>query len=89
MVRLVENSGESTETAIIILDAQNPMLGIRAEYEYLAAKYGVQHRDWRLVSQALIQREDKLYDRMQVGFPNGEEIVLFFDITDLYKLKPS
>jgi hypothetical protein len=89
MVRIVENSGESPETAILILDAANPTVGIGAEYEYLSKLYGVQHRDWRLISQALVQRDNKLYDRMQVGFPDGDEIVLFFDITDLYKPKPS
>jgi hypothetical protein len=93
MVRIIPNSGDSIETALVIVDAADHLDGIRAEYQYLEERYGKQGEDWDLVMQALLEyppeEEDsggpkKYYDMMIIEFPKGRVVNLYFDISSFF-----
>lgn len=92
MARIIPNSGESIETAIIIVDAVDHMDGIQAEYRYLEERYGKRGEDWDLVMQALLEyppEEEsggptKYYDRMTIEYPKGKITDLYFDISSFF-----
>ncbi|MGB9721581.1 MAG: hypothetical protein ACPL28_08900 [bacterium] len=84
MGKSIEKSGESFEDAIIILDTNNTMEGVNAEYEYLTKKFGVQGRDWRLVQQSLVPYGGKQYDRMEIEFADRTKKTVYFDITSFF-----
>ena len=84
MVRIIENSGETTEKAIIILDADDHYHGIDLEYEYLAKKHGRKGEDWKLEKQSLLSENNKMYDKMIIQLSDDTERTIFFDITDFF-----
>jgi len=84
MTRFEGGDGSSIENAVKIIGASGSMQGIRAEYEYLAGKFGIRGRDWELVMQSLLNDGGKDYDLMRVRLKDGTEITVFFDITDFF-----
>ena len=68
-----QTDGSSLETAIVVSD-------VALEYEYLARRFGQIHVDWELVSQALLQSNDRYFDRMRVR-TEEMEVDVFFDVT--------
>ena len=84
MVKYVEKSGESIEEAIIILDAESHAEGVASEYEYLEKKYGKRGEDWEVERQALLQRDERYYDRIDVCFSDGTRKSVYFDITSFF-----
>ena len=84
MVRYVEKSGESIEEAIIILDAESHAEGVASEYEYLERKYGKRGEDWEVERQALLQRDERYYDRIDMCFSDGTRKSVYFDITSFF-----
>ncbi len=79
----VNRDGSSFEKAIIIKYIGDYSKSIGQEYQYLTTKFGIRGKDWELVRQALITREDKSYDEMVIElFPSQEIITLYFDITE-------
>lgn len=51
-------NGESIEKAIVI-DAENEVTGVLAEYEYLEKRFGKRGKDWKLNMQSLIEESKK------------------------------
>jgi hypothetical protein len=84
MVMYVENSGESLEEAIIILEAESHREGVASEYEYLERRFGKRGKDWELERQSLLEKGDKYYDRMDLIFPDGTKKIIYFDITSFF-----
>ena len=84
MVRLIENTGQSPDEAIVILDAQTTSEGIAAEYSHLARLFGRQNVDWRLKRQALAQVAGRRYDVMMVEISPTDTRSIYFDITDFF-----
>ena len=79
------NSGESIEDAIVIINATGEEDGVDSEYYYLEKRFGIQEIDWELVSQSLLSGEgDRYYDKMDIRLSAGEMISIYFDITDFY-----
>lgn len=79
------NSGESIEDAIVIINATGEEDGVNSEYYYLEKRFGIQEIDWELVSQSLLSGEgDRYYDKMDISLSAGEMISIYFDITDFY-----
>lgn len=65
--------GSSIESAIVVSD-------VALEYDYLARRFGRIHTDWELISQSLLESNDRYFDRMRVR--TGEvEVDVFFDVT--------
>ncbi len=84
MVRLIENTGQSPDEAIVILDAQTTSEGIAAEYSHLETLFGRQNVDWRLKRQALAQVAGRRYDVMMVEISPTDTRSIYFDITDFF-----
>jgi hypothetical protein len=75
-------SGDSFETAVVV-DAKNPLVGVEAEYAYIANQCGEPHKDWKLQSQAVCDRGGKPYDVLTIALSSGETRTFYFDISKL------
>ncbi|MHA1973741.1 MAG: hypothetical protein ACTSW1_12145 [Candidatus Hodarchaeales archaeon] len=84
MVKIIEKSGETMEEAIIILEAENSFIGVNFEYEYLDKKYGKQNIDWKLISQALYEKDGKMYDLLYIELSDGSKKSIYFDVNDFF-----
>jgi hypothetical protein len=86
IVTCSNESGDSKEHAVKVLGAGNERAGIQAEYQYLCRMFGEQGKDWNLAIQSLMEDKDsgKVYDRMDLDFPNQPSKTLYFDITEFY-----
>lgn len=76
-------NGESIERAIVI-DAENEVTGVLAEYEYLEKRFGKRGKDWKLNMQSLIEENKKMYDMMDLTLSDGTEKTIYFDITSFF-----
>jgi hypothetical protein len=86
MVTFSDDSGDSEEHAVRILGARNEREGIQAEYWYLSQKFGERGKDWDLALQSLLEDKGsrRVFDRMDLDFPNQPTKILYFDITEYY-----
>lgn len=84
MVTCRENTGDTPETAVVVEGAANGMEGVKAEYEYLAGKFGEKGTDWDLTMQSLVQHEGRMYDRMDVELADGTAHTVYFDISGFF-----
>jgi hypothetical protein len=75
--------GSTRETAVIV-EAPTSMVGIPAEYRYIAQVCGTQGVDWERGTQALMEHEGRYYDSIQVKLKDGEERTFWFDITSFF-----
>ena len=71
--------GSSCEKAVVI-HARGEMAGVRAEYDWLAAKYPGYQRDM----QSLTTCNEKPADKLHVRLPDGRELDVFFDISEYF-----
>ena len=71
----------------MIVDADDHMDGIAAEYRYLAEKFGQQGEDWNLVLQILVEQSPGvLFDHLIIGFPDGRVESFYFDIRSFFSM---
>jgi hypothetical protein len=84
VVDFIENSGDSKENAVAILNSEDHMEGVKSEYIYLARKFGTRGSDWKLKRQSLINEGGKRYDKMEIILSDGTEKIIYFDITDFF-----
>lgn len=78
-----ERNGESIETAIII-EADSTAQGIPMEYAWLEEHFGERGRDWEFLMQALLQHEERSYDRLDIRLADGTDKSVYFDITSFF-----
>ena len=78
------NGGSSTKDAIKIVGARDEMEGIRAEYQWLAEKFGEQGKGFTLERQSLLDEGRRRYDRMDIMLADGTRKTIYFDITDFF-----
>ena len=71
--------GSSIENAVII-KAPNNFIGVKAEYDWIKKN----HPGWKLVTQSVVNKKGKLYDKMDFQTPEGQAVTLYFDITDFF-----
>ncbi len=79
-----DNSGQSTEDAIVIENALGEEDGVAAEYYYLEEKFGQRDVDWFLESQEFVSEDKRFYDRMDVELADDTRIAVYFDITEFF-----
>jgi len=79
-VQFAGGDGSSVESAVLIRGAKNEKEGIAAEHHYLSSHFG----SWFLKRQALVNRKNRVYDRMEITDKTGAERSVFFDITDFF-----
>lgn len=73
------NDGSSYEKAVII-KAKDEMSGVSKVYSKLKEMYP----GFKLISQGSGSRNGKHYDTMKIMTSNGEEKLVYFDITSFY-----
>lgn len=83
-VTFSNNAGLSQDDAIVIMNTINDSEGVDAEYYYLEQRFGDRLEDWDLVSQALLDQGEKIYDRMDLTLSSGSSVTIYFDITDFF-----
>jgi hypothetical protein len=76
-------NGDSFETAIVV-NAGNLLVGIQAEYSYVAEQCGEPHKDWKLQSQGLREHAGKPYDVLTIALSGGATRTFYFDIAKFF-----
>jgi len=81
-------SGDSIDDPVLICGIADDAVGIRAEYQYLTERFGLQRfgpaRDspgWSVTRQALLRRADRLIDALTVELATDETVCVYFDIS--------
>jgi hypothetical protein len=57
---------------------------VKAEYRYLARKFGRLGVDWKPVGQGLLEHDHRQYDEMHIQLADGTQRTIFFDITQFF-----
>jgi len=83
-VRYVDRGGATPETAVIILGATDGMVGVHAEYEYIAMKHGPEGVTWRRVRQELGGLGVRPWDKIVYELRDGTTKEVYFDITGFF-----
>ncbi len=71
--------GSSLTNAIIISDCTNEE-GVEQEYIEVRKRFG----EYRLILQSLLNIDGKMYDKLELKLKNGENLEIYFDITDFF-----
>ena len=64
----------------VVVHARSEFEGVRAEYQWLAAKYPGYHKE----EQSLLQCNGHPADELRIRTAEGREIDVFFDISDYF-----
>lgn len=75
--------GSSREAAIVI-GADNPEDGIRAEYEYIQQQHGPRDKAWKRDMQIKTSAGGRHYDLVSIILNDGVKKKFWFDITRCY-----
>jgi hypothetical protein len=78
-VKNSQQDGSSYENAIVI-NKTSSSEGIEAEYAYLRKHYP----GYKLIRQSLQSHNNKPYDVLEIKTAEGEEIKVYFDISNFY-----
>ncbi len=81
--------GDTIERAIIIRGAASSVEGVQAERQYLTRQYGPEGQAWRVVHQATLTRDGRHYDALTIGWSNGAQQTMYFDITAFFSSSSS
>jgi hypothetical protein len=71
--------GSSFERAVII-NCDNSIAGVQAEYAFLASRCGEPRRDWNVHGQSLQEHDGRPHDVIVVALASGEMRTFHFDI---------
>ncbi len=74
-----KQDGSSPASAVVI-KAADELTGIRAEYDWIAARYPGFRRD----RQAVLNSGGRLYDAIDVTTAAGEHKTFYFDVTQFF-----
>ncbi len=69
--------GSSIEKAVVIKGTVKPEVLVQSESEWMSRVYP----GWRKQGQALLNPNDKYYDRIEIETRDGRKIDVYFDIT--------
>jgi hypothetical protein len=75
--------GRSLQTAVVIRSDSGSAGGVASEGAWLRQHYP----GWQRVRQALMRRDERRYDRIDLESPSGERVSVYFDITDAFGLR--
>ena len=82
-------NGESIDEAILVRGAGHDFVGTWAEFAFLNDRFGQMGRDWRLKLHAHGTYGDREIDTVRLEMPNGEQLTLYFDITESFGKWPA
>jgi hypothetical protein len=77
---IIGGDGSSKEQAVVI-DTDDPRLGIRLEYLHIQGKHGPRDLAWKRNLQMKVRDGDRDYDVITIALPDGEKKTFWFDIT--------
>ena len=88
-------TGDSVDDPVLICGITDDAVGIRAEYQYLTERFGLQRfgsapdsPGWRVIRQALLSRADHLIDMLTIDLAPDEAVSVYFDISAFQRLDP-
>ena len=84
MMQYKGGDGSSQEKAVIIVDVNNEIFGVNAEYIWLEEKYGQENVKWEMLDQTLLDEGDKQFDILRIKFSDGKIKEFWFEITGFY-----
>lgn len=84
MVRYSPHSGSSIQDAIAITGARTHQESVMAEYEYIKRLCIGQKKDFAIKGQEELRVGERYYDVFKIGFSDGSEGIIFFDITEAH-----
>ncbi len=76
-------NGVSQEDAVII-NVRSNIVGVHAEYDYIAKIHGKQHVDWKREFQMALTKDGRNYDVLTILTKDGQRSSYWFDITAFY-----
>lgn len=76
--------GSSRDRAVVI-NATSSITGIRAEYEWIEARYGKQDIEWTVKTRFHGGNADKAFETFVIQLRDGSERTIHFDISLFYK----
>ena len=82
-VRYSGGQGTSMEDAVVIY-ADSSMVGVPAEYEYIAERHGRRGIDWEMESQTLMTHGEKHFDRLHIKLADRSIVTYYFDISSFF-----
>jgi len=77
-------SGESVDEAIVIRGASHDLVGTWVEFAFLDDRFGQMGRDWKRKLHGHGTYGDREVDTVRLEMPNGEQLTLYFDITESF-----
>ncbi|MEJ2248899.1 MAG: hypothetical protein P8Y70_07615 [Candidatus Lokiarchaeota archaeon] len=75
---MIKGKGTDINKPIIISGCNNS-IGVDCEYKELKRRFG----NYKLLKQVLINKNNKMYDKLEI-FVNGKQEEVYFDITDFF-----
>lgn len=79
-VKFSGGDGSSIEQAIMVEGAQNEMVGVSSERQWLRTHFA----NMNLGTQSLLRKNGRAYDRFDLSSASGEKKTIFFDITGYF-----
>jgi len=80
----IQGEGAGIERPIVIKGAPTNLAGVALEHAPLRTLYP----DAKLLGQHLTRRDSRSYDKMVIKFQDGQELPVFFDVTDFFGKQP-
>lgn len=81
---LLEDTGDSPETAIIICFAPDHGAGVKVEYSYLGFVLGPDFRTYGMEQSLITPDSGGIYDLMEITMPDGSSRKFYFEISDFF-----
>lgn len=78
-MKISGGDGSSIDKAIIVSDCRDQE-GVQQEYKEIRKRFG----EYRLIRQELLENEGRMYDKLELELRNGDNILVYFDITDFF-----
>ena len=79
MVKISGGDGFSYKEAIKISNCSNTK-GVQQEYVEVRKRFG----KYQLIRQSLQDKDEKMYDVLELKLEDGREIAFYFDISDFF-----
>ena len=76
-MKITGGKGFSIRDAIIISECSN-FEGVKQEYIEIEKRFG----NYKLIRQTLLEKDEKMYDTLELELQDGKTINIYFDITD-------
>lgn len=80
---LLEDTGDTPETAIIICFASDHATGVKSEYGYLGYVLGPEAKDYKY-TQSLVSDDNGVFDMFEFNMPDGSIRKFYFEISDFF-----